>query len=134
MLDIDRSAENLWQTMCHNLGRKSFESQRIFDLDDDCLEAYKLWYIETKTQIIDDPTDIKTIAGARVIEHALKLALIYAILQNPEQDNLIHTPAWETADHRRKILGRGYNGDVGKLGGRVKQINLNEQSLRQSPG
>ena len=97
MKDIDRDAEHAWQNICKGCGRKSLEADRVFDLDNDCLETYKQWYIETKTKIIDDPTDIKTIAGARVIEHTLKLALVYAVLQNSEQDNLIHPSAWEPA-------------------------------------
>ena len=128
------------------LGRKSLVADRIFDLDDACLESYKKWYIETKTRVIDDPTNIKTIAGARVIEHTLKLALVYAVLRNSEQDNLIRPNAWEPAVEVAKYweavttslfenlavdktdkLEQTILAQLGKLGGETTWSNLRRQ-------
>ena len=62
------------------------------------LKSYEKWYIENKTAIIDNPNDLVSIAGARVIEHTLKLSLVYSILDNRgDKDNLIHIEAWERA-------------------------------------
>ena len=146
MEEINTNAENAWQNICKGLGRKSLVADRIFDLDDACLESYKKWYIETKTRVIDDPTNIKTIAGARVIEHTLKLALVYAVLRNSEQDNLIRPNAWEPAVEVAKYweavttslfenlavdktdkLEQTILAQLGKLGGETTWSNLRRQ-------
>ena len=94
----DEAASKLWSEMLKGIARNSLKYERIFDLDDETLKSYEKWYVENKTAIIDNPNDLVSIAGARVIEHALKLSLVYSILENKgDKDNLIHIEAWEKA-------------------------------------
>ena len=93
----DDHAVNEWSNMLKLMAEKSLISDRIFDLDDETTQSYEKWYVENKTAIIDNPNDLVSIAGARVIEHALKLSLVYSILDNDEKDNKIHLKAWESA-------------------------------------
>ena len=93
----DPNASKVWEDMLRGLAKSSLETERIFDLDDEAFESYEKWYIASKTAIIDNPTDLVSIAGARVIEHAPKLALVFSILDNGQDDNRIHMPAWKRA-------------------------------------
>ena len=93
----DPNASKVWHDKLRKIAISSLDTERIFDLDDDAFESYEKWYITSKTAIIDNPTDLVSIAGARVIEHAPKLALVFSILSNEQDDNQIHMPAWEKA-------------------------------------
>ena len=97
MDDINTTAENAWQNMLYQIGRNSLKGNRIFDLDEEVANAYCEFYIETKGRVIENPAEIETIAGARIVEHTLKLALVFSVIENGTEDDLIHMPAWESA-------------------------------------
>ena len=89
--------EQQWRELLRQLESEGIALERIFDLDEDCLEDYKDWYIETKSALIDNPSSLEVIAGARVIEHTLKLALVFSVFENKDGDNYIHKDAFDAA-------------------------------------
>ena len=97
MDDVNKDAETQWQSVLHAIGRESLKSNRIFDLDEAVTDNYREFYMETKGRVIENPAEIETIAGARIVEHTLKLALVFSVIDNGANDNMIHMPAWESA-------------------------------------
>ena len=93
----DLEAEHTWRETLRQIEREGLMAERLFDLDAECLENYQEWYIKTKMAALDNPSALEVIAGARLIEHTLKLTLVFSVLQNDDGDNYIHKDAFEAA-------------------------------------
>ena len=96
----DNSFLGTWQDILNGVSRQcmEYEQEREFVLSDEAFEVYDKWYHEIYKELIkNDADDIKTAAVARIITHALKLALVYATFGNSLNDDTISLSQFESA-------------------------------------
>ena len=84
--------------MLRCIAADSLESEvRKFTFDESVLTDWESWYVSIKTPLVENPESIESKANVRVTTHAIKLALVYAAVNNNPDDTEVHMDAWNAA-------------------------------------
>ncbi|MXV74195.1 DUF3987 domain-containing protein [Candidatus Poribacteria bacterium] len=94
---MDEGAIGMWQTrlktaMIESLNRRN---PMEYKLSDEAFKHWDKWYIKIMDHLLEKPDDLKREAVARIASQVLKLSLIYAVLNPP--DNKVTLPQLESA-------------------------------------
>lgn len=94
----DWGAYAKWRNVLCYLAADSLESEvQKFTFDESVLKDWESWYVSIKAPLVENPDSIESKANVRVTTHAIKLALIYAAMNNNPDDNEVHMEAWNAA-------------------------------------
>ena len=94
----DWGAYAKWRNMLRCIAADSLESEvRKFTFDASVLADWESWYVSIKTPLVENPDSIESKANVRVTTHAIKLALVYAAVNNNPDDYEVHMDAWNAA-------------------------------------
>ena len=94
----DWGAYAKWRNMLRCIAADSLESEvRKFTFDESVLTDWESWYVSIKTPLVENPESIESKANVRVTTHAIKLALVYAAVNNNPDDTEVHMDAWNAA-------------------------------------
>ena len=96
---IDLEKLKVWQNVIKSLTVHSLQpiNPIRYKLDDAAFESYDAWHQQVYKMLIESPDNIKLNAVARVVSHAVKLSLVYAVMDNAEGDVQIHLKHFESA-------------------------------------
>ena len=98
---VQKPDQGLWD-LCNNTlkdlcGKVDYSESILWLFDTEVAEKFKEVYIDFNESLLKIEDDVVIEASARLLHHAMKLALTISVFENVAGDNMIHIKAFECA-------------------------------------
>ena len=94
---VNESALGLVIQTVHDIREYYCGKHIAFDFDDEAGDFVDSWYVQNRETILNERNELVRNTMQRLDSNARKLALLYAVLENPESDHKIHLAQFKRA-------------------------------------